>query len=596
MASLMLLVLLVYWPGLSGPFLLDDPHNISENPAIQVDQWTLEAVREAATAYGSRLPHRPISTLSLAVDHWLWDGEVFGFKLTNLLIHLLNTLLIFVLSVQLFRLMSDRGSHSWSIGAGLVIAAVWAIHPLQVSTVLYVVQRMEMLAVTFILLSLIAYIRARCRLIEGVAGSSLWGGLAGLFTVLAVFSKETGVLAPLFMLTLELVVFRFACADDRSARRLKFGFLALVGAYVLVYLGWLVPEHIGPDRFLHRDFSWDERLLTQLRVLPMYLGWILLPISDHYLFYYDHFSASRSLLHPVTTLLGAGLLLVLAIFGWVMRERSPLIALGVFWFFIAHALTSNVFSLELVFEHRNYLAVFAVLLVLAGLLKFLPVPSSRTASFALCGALVLGLALISGIRSATWGGELNLATHHVELNPNSARAGLDLAEIYLDYSDGYGNSPFASMAVAEFERVAGLPKSSLVPDQALILLSLQWDVELEMHVWERMQRKAEVRSLTNADWDAVFSLVQTRYRGGELNDDQLVQLYVTLKEREATPAEILVRFGYYAIYVLEDEAMAREAFSEAARRFSSSPGELEALRRALREAGIDLDLETSNGG
>ena len=588
-AVLVIVVSVVYWPGLSGPFIFDDTHNIVDNRAIHVDQWDLEAIKEAAAAYGNRLPHRPVSTLSLALDYWLWDGEAFGFKVTNLVIHLINTLLVLVLAWQLLRSVSTQSGQSWPMWVAFVLAGVWAVHPLQVSTVLYVVQRMEMLAITFILLSLLTYVRGRWLMLAGRAGGWRWLALAGVCAALALFSKETGVLAPLFMLALELVIFRFGSESKADARALKIGFVTIVSVYALVFLFWLVPRNFGPTAYALRFFTWDERLLTQLRVLPMYMWWTLVPITDHYLFYYDHFPVSKSWFQPVTTLLGGLFLVALVGLGWLVRKSAPLAALGIAWFFVAHALSSNLVPLELVFEHRNYFSLFAVLLAVVGLLQLVPVPRGKIPAVPAAIALIVGLGVIAAIRSATWGDEYNLTVHHRHVNPDSPRAGLDMAEIYLEYTDGYSASPFHPSARNEFERVAELPRASMMADQALIVMYLRDEEEPPAEVWERLLGKAVENPLRPVDFDAIYNLVRLRSDGLPVDDDRLVELYDTLLERPEVPTQMHVRFGYYAALVLEDESMAATAFAQAERLLADSPQELEALRAALREAGVEIN-------
>src|SRR3546814_2498510 len=86
-----------------------------------------------------------------------WPADPRPFKATNLLIHLLNTLLVFVLARQLLGLAKcDK-----PLIAATLCAALWALHPMQVSTVLYVVQRMTELAALFSLLGLICYVHGR---------------------------------------------------------------------------------------------------------------------------------------------------------------------------------------------------------------------------------------------------------------------------------------------------------------------------------------------------------------------------------------------------------------------------------------------------
>ena len=589
--ALLALVALVYYPGLSGSFIFDDTSNIVENPSIQMASPDWASVKGAATAYGSRFPHRPVSTISLAFDHWLWDGEAYGFKLTNLALHLVTTLLILLLARQLFRLASPAAPGADSFWPAAAIAAIWAIHPLQVSTVLYVVQRMEMLAALFIVLSLLAYIAARVRLQSAQAGG--WGfmAVAGLFTLLGVFSKETGALAPFLMLALEVLVFRFAMALPRSAGMLKVGFSVIVLAAIVVYMFWLVPESVSGEGFVKREFTWDERLLTQLRVLPMYIGWILFPATDHYLFYYDHFTHSQDLLTPITTLLGAILLVAMLVVAWLVRRRSPLVALGIVWFFIAHALTSNLFSLELVFEHRNYFAIFAILLAVIAAVKAVPrfAESWKSSAAAVTVVLVLGLGILTAIRSATWGDAMHLALHHVAINPESERAGLDLAELYLG-NDGWdpSGSPFVSSAISQLKRVARLPTSHTTADQALIVLAAQSDELPSREAWERLIRKVRTQALNAADYDALYNLVQQRYRGMALDDDRLWQLHNVLCERSDIPPEIHVRFGWYAALRLQDRLSATAAFKRALELLDGSQRNLDALTDALREAGIEL--------
>ncbi|NDY95227.1 ArnT family glycosyltransferase [Wenzhouxiangella limi] len=585
---LLVLVTLSYWPGLSGPFLFDDKPNITDNPAVQVGDWTVASVQTAATAYGSGLPHRPISTLSIALDYSLWSGDVFGFKVSNLLFHLVNTILVFVLAGRLLRLVDPQDSRHWGEGAAFLVAAVWALHPLQVSTVLYVVQRMEMLAAMFILLSLLAYIEGRERLSSEPSSGWSFLGLAGFMTSLAFLSKETGVLAPLFMLALELTAFRSVSSSARNVRVLKGLFSAVLVAYLLIYLVWLVPEYVDSGRFVTREFTWGERLLTQLRVLPMYIGWILFPLPDQYLFYYDHYDHSMSLVQPMTTLLGGGAIFLLAMAAWFTRKRLPLVSLGLAWFFLAHSLTSNIFSLELVFEHRNYLALFGIILALTGLMRWLNWRPSFGASWVIGVSLILGLMSITAVRTATWGDRLNLARHHVEVNPASPRAGLDLAEIYLEFSDGLANSLFMEMAMSEFERVADLPKATMIPDQALILNLVHLETKIPTHVWRRLYKKAQGRPLAAPELDAVYSLIQSGYKGVEIPSERLRMLFEILQARPETPPVLFVRFGYYAAKTLEDSDWAEEAFLEAKDRLSGSPQDLAALRSELQEAKISV--------
>ncbi|TVQ32363.1 MAG: hypothetical protein EA370_12495, partial [Wenzhouxiangella sp.] len=445
---------------------------------------------EAAVAYGDRLPHRPLSTISLALDQWLWDGEPQGFKRTNLIIHLITTMLVLLLARTLIQRVHGHESHAF--WPALAITAVWAVHPLLVSTVLYVVQRMEMLAALFTVLAVLVYLSGRKRLESGESGGWIRICIAGLCSLLALLSKENGALAPFLILAVELLLFRFATARPGAAQILKIGFSTLLVFAAVLYLFWLAPGAISGNAFVRREFTWDERLLTQLRVLPMYIGWILIPITDRYLFYYDHFEHSISILKPMTTLFGAVFLSSLAAAVWLLKDRAPLVALGIAWFFIAHALTSNLFSLELVFEHRNYVAAFGILLALGAAIHQAGFVAAGRFAITVIMLLVVGLAALTSIRSATWGDPMNLALHHVEINPQSDRAGLDLAGLYLGNDDwDPAATPFLNAAREQLERIAVLPKSRTVADQALIVLAARLEEPTPEIAWRRLIHKVE---------------------------------------------------------------------------------------------------------
>src|SRR5690606_25448236 len=124
-------------------------------------------------------------------------------------------------------------------------------------------------------------------------------------------------------------------------------------AGLAAYLFLVVPYFWSTDGYGgDRDFSTLERLLTQPRVLCLYLWQILVPLPGHMPFYYDWLQPSRGLLQPWTTLPAIAALLALLGTAWRLRTRWPLFSLGVLLFFAAHFITSNVIGVELAFEHR----------------------------------------------------------------------------------------------------------------------------------------------------------------------------------------------------------------------------------------------------
>src|SRR5690606_3329953 len=116
---------------------------------------------------------------------------------------------------------------------------------------------------------------------------------------------------------------RFGAADASLRRRLRSGYLLGMLAGTMLYVLWVIPNHWNWQAYTARDFSTPERLLTQARVLCMYLWQIVLPLPSNMPFYYDWLQPSRSLLHPWTTLPAILLLAALLVLAWRLRTRSP---------------------------------------------------------------------------------------------------------------------------------------------------------------------------------------------------------------------------------------------------------------------------------
>lgn len=565
LAPLLLVVVtaLAYWPGSNGGFLFDDYNNIQVNPAIQVESLDAASLQRAAGAYQAGSYGRPLATISFALDYYFQGKDPSGFKRTSILLHALNTLLVFFLVSRLLAL--PRAAPAWTPWAALAISLAWAVHPLQVSTVLYVVQRMEMLVATFTLLALLAYVKGRVAQREGRRGWP-WLALAAASTSLGMLAKESAVLVPVFALALEMTLLRFGAAAPRTATLLKWAYATSMALAAAVFVGYLLPRFASPDSFAIRDFSLAERLLTQLRVLPLYLTQILVPSPDLMTFYYDNYPKSSGLLSPITTLFGGIFLAALLALAWRLREKAPIASLGIAWFFVAHLLTSGPLNLELVFEHRNYLAMLGVALAVAEGIRRLPMKDGQGLKiFAVAGVLAL-VGVLTVIRAATWGSPLLLASDLVARNPDSPRASNDLAMIYVDMSGGSADSPFLYMGMQEFERGSRLPGASPLPEQGLILMSAVSGYPTDPEWWNRLEEKVRTQPLGPQQIMAVQGLLTQHQRGFRVDARRLADAYETLLARGEFPGHVYARFAEFVLIELNDEARASQLFVAAVER------------------------------
>ena len=414
----------IYAPGLSGPFLLDDFHNLRRLGALgPIESW--ELLRAYLTSGGSGPTGRPISLASFLIDARDWPADPAAFKRTNLIIHCLIGFFLFLTIRSLLHAIGRTPKEiAW---IALLATALWLLNPFLVSTTLYVVQRMTQLATLFVVLGFWGYLLGRSWLIARPRLAYLAMSLSVVMgTLLALFSKENGALLPLLILVAE-----FALRHHWSAQgpdwRWRAVFLWIPSLLVLAYLSMRLP---GMDQTIPaRGWSVLERLMTQPRIVWDYLFHLLVPKIQTLGLYRDDIVPSQGLLIPPSTLfaiLGLAGLLVGAI---LARRRIPLLSLAILFFLAAHLLESTVVPLELYYEHRNYLPA---------LLLFLPVAAGVVAlkrRFSPVIAPIVVLALVGSFAVATyqratlWGDEELLHTVWATNNPHSARAQISYFQV-----------------------------------------------------------------------------------------------------------------------------------------------------------------------
>jgi len=464
---------LVYHPGLHGSFLFDDFGNLPALGATgPVDTWP--TFWRYITSGKADPTGRPLTLLSFLLDARDWPAAPYPFKRTNLVLHLVNGVLLALLLRRLGRMAMKRAGGHRSDLAAVIGAGMWVLHPLFVSTTLYVVQREAMLPATFTLLGLLAWLHGRTALAGGQTWrGTLWIALGlGGCTVLGVLSKANGILLPALALVVEHVFLRstsprsqpaFASKQQRAYRRCMelFGWLptALVTGYLL-HQGW-----IGFTRGVSsvRPWTLGQRLLSEPRVLMDYFDLLWLPRPFTPGLFNDQVQASTSLWSPATTLPALLAIVALIAGAWLLRRRWPAAALAILFYFVGQSLESSTVALELFFEHRNYLPALLMFWPLALWLCSVraapaagriegdstlhendeekavirtspadPAPFDRRIQFArwgLAAVILAGLGLMTHARASLWGNSHDQALLWARLNPQSPRAQANAAQL-----------------------------------------------------------------------------------------------------------------------------------------------------------------------
>ncbi len=599
--SSLLITLLIYLPGISGGFAFDDYANILANDNLRPERLTFGSILQAGWSGSAGPLKRPLPMMSFAINFATTGGSAAAFKFTNLAIHLTNGILLFVLLRSLLSAKCRGRGDARPLNAAMVAAAasaIWLVHPLNLTSVLYVVQRMNSLAALFSLAAMICYCSGRGRLERGSAFAwPIIGGGAGLFVGLGLLCKENAVLSLPLMVLVEACFFRLRTARPVD-RTILIGVLGVIVvlpiATVLIYLA--SPPDFLAAHYARRSFTRAERMLTESRALWFYLSVLLLPRLGRLGLHHDDFVVSTSLAEPaalvaVVGIVGALIAAVLAL------RRYPMLTFAIGWFLIAHALESTIIPLELVYEHRNYVPAMGIVFALCYGVSF----SCRAiANVHLPGLIWLAAMLACGglttIRAAEWGDPVTLAALEARRHPQSFRAVYDLGRIQFDLYQRAGDERHYARAVANFERAAMLDPSTKRPLATLLKIEDSRGRAPRPEWYEELQRRYRTTLFRQSDSLDLHQFVKCRAEGTcNFADVAVVELYrAALSNPTAAPyskAQLMVDLAMFHVNETNDRVRAMALLDDAVELFPDEFGFRKIRAQIYLMAGRYADVE-----
>jgi protein O-mannosyl-transferase len=488
LSLLLALVILVYLPGLNGPYVFDDQPNLK--PLLD---WLNGETgwQEALLGNRSGMFGRPLSMLSFVGNAKLFGMGAFSFKVTNLAIHLICGILLFELFTALLKRDARLRNNSYSVS--FLLTSVWLLHPIQVSTVLYVVQRMAQLSTLFILLALLAFVRGRLSFEnKRDRAGTIWLFIAvPSATILAMLCKENGALSTLLCFVVEAGYFRQSSGSLRPRAVKLFFLVGLIVPVIFISVWYTWPPSRLLSAYSVRTFTLSERLLSEPRVIWDYIGTILVPRGPSLGVYTDDFSVSHGFFSPATTafaIVGLAALLGLAC---AARYKVPAFFTGVAFFIAGHAIESTVFPLELYFEHRNYLPSMGLFLALAGAAQWMlnwmsmdnesKATARRLLAFGAISLCVI-LSIATAARAWVWESWTTIVVQAVEQHPRSIRAQFDNLDIVWHQNDPKKTQELIDAIYAE-----GDPIAQHLTAAYSIILQCEQHIEITPEVKRRLE-------------------------------------------------------------------------------------------------------------
>lgn len=465
---LAMVVALTYGHTLDVPFYLDDFSSIEENPVIYNFSGLLNLWQFA--------PLRIIGYLSFALNYQIHQFQVAGYHLVNIIIHFLAGVAVFGLLRGLVRtpainLTLSEPAKQW---LPILAALIFVLHPLQIQSVTYIVQRLASLAALFYIASLACFIQAR--LTDQIKYRFFWIIACILLALLAVFTKQNTATLPIAILLLELVFF--------PIKRLRLIVVTIITGLGLGLIGFILavvlhhnPFSLEAMQALTRETEEITRtayFATQMSVLWTYIKLFFWSSSSHIDYYYpltETFFSNNPNYHFIAKLLDSpalwaliGHFMVLSLAGYSLR-RWPLVAFGICFYYLAHLIESSFIPIrDVIFEHRTYLPNLGLVVMASWLLvRYLPRWFSQTNTLIIIMILLVTLGTVSWVRNQMWRDPIALWQHNVEQSPNKSRGWVILGKHLIQAAVALEESPN--------NRQENLPKINNLLEEAIAALN-----------------------------------------------------------------------------------------------------------------------------
>jgi tetratricopeptide (TPR) repeat protein len=480
LASFLVLTALVYARTLRGEFQWDDATVVVENASIRNLPIVLAGFVPALFQSG-----RPVVELTAALNYAMGGLDPLGYHLVNLGIHLWVVVLVFVFTRTVLRLAGSARP----LAVSVVVAGLFALHPLQTQAVSYVAQRAESLASGFYLATLLLLIAAERR---GATPRGAFAYGAALTTfLLGLGSKPIVVTLPAAYLLLALVVPRGTARGALASWPRQLALILPIAALDALVSARTVASVQGTidAGFNVAGLPPATYFLTQWKVIVTYLRLLLVPVGQ----FVDWTVPAATGPGELAVLLSGALLAgIIGVAGWLFlsgRSGDDLrggarvtAAFGILWFFLLLAPTSSVVPIaDLLMEHRIYLAswgIFVAIVVSAERLleraRVRPIAAATAV-----GVVLFCLGLLTFRRNAVWETRIGLWSNEVACAPDNWRAHLGLGLAYVDkgmtdsalrelraaYEGGGASTPFNEAFI--LDNVASVLVSAGRPGEAL---------------------------------------------------------------------------------------------------------------------------------
>jgi protein O-mannosyl-transferase len=510
---LLFIAVFVYLPGISGGFIYDDYSNFLQNQAINNSELSFSSAWTATLSGTSGPLGRPIAMLSFYLNYQLSGFSPLTYKLFNIAIHGLNTLLVFFIVCRLLNLLLNQGCHSKSKHEvehlALWVTILWAVHPINLTAVLYIVQRMTSMAATFTLLGIYYYLILREHPNSNLKMMITKLSFIILLGVSAALCKEIGLLLFLFLFVIECFLFQWRTPTLQEGWCLKIFyisvlFIPLCLVCIIFMNGELTANYAG------RTFDLAQRVLTEFRVLWFYIFQILLPQANLFGLYHDDFIVSTNLIEPISTLWSITAFIILIVFIRICIRNYLWFSFGLSFFLAGHVMESTILPLNLVHEHRNYLPSLGMIIIFVIFLNLIINRIKSNKSNLVFVIIILLFATITMSRAYDWSDVILLGERMVQRHPDSATANFEMGYTYAKLYEQTHDSTFAYTAITALEKAESLSETNMQPAISLVHIRAMLGESEDLFLIDKIAKDFRHAKTNRAELVSLRQLVNCR--------------------------------------------------------------------------------------
>lgn len=380
---------LVYLNTIPYPFVFNTVGVVQENEAIKSLKNILSFFINPAPFFS------PLAVTTFAVDYFLWGMNAIGFRITNIILHALTSVLVGLFSLYF---LDKRGA--------VFSALIFALHPAHTEAVTGIAGRGEMLAAIFTLVSFALFLKQE----------SKWLYAASLFAfLLAIFSSKTTLALPIL-----LAVYSLYFIDKKSVIR-TIPYFIFSALYLLLYIS------LNRGSYLE-DVSIYSHILASLKVFGIYIRLILFPVALNA--WYDFPFPAKLLAFEV--IFPLQILLILSLCMIVLYNYSKRISFGLAIIFLTLLPSLHIIPQKvLVKEEYLYLPIVGFSMLVGILFEKIGQKSMRMAGLLFLIPLIVFSILVFQ-RNTLWRDNSSILKDAVAKSPDSAILHYNMGVVYDD--------------------------------------------------------------------------------------------------------------------------------------------------------------------